>query len=130
MPFSRSDVERNAFASVQQIFERAYVSAGEIHDVHIIAYCRPVGSGIVCAAHCDWSSLAQSGANHERDEMSFRIVVLTGFAIGISASGIEVPQRDPVDIISIPVPMQGPLYKSLGLPIGINRILWMPLRKQ
>ncbi len=115
-----AEIEGDALAALQ-VIERAHMRVGQVGDMDVIADRRAVRRRIVDPVDLDRIAAAQRGTQHARDQMSFRVVVLADLAICVGARRVEVAQRRIAQIISLGVPVQGPLDRQLGLAIGVER---------
>src|ERR1700730_9443749 len=116
-------VQRRAFASGVKLFERAQMCVGKILDVNVIADAGTVCSRIIDAVDLDVRSLSEGRLQHQWDEVCFGLVTLADLAIGIGSGGIEIPERNRADAISLSVPTQRPLDCELSLAVGVHREL-------
>jgi len=66
------------------------VSAGEIRHMDIVAQARAVRCRIVGSKDPDVVAQSRGRTQDERDQMSFRIVVLAEIAVRIRAGGVEI----------------------------------------
>ena len=72
-------------------FEREHVRAGEVVDVDVVAHRGAVARRVVGAEHLHVVADAGGGAQHERDQVRLRVVVLAERPAG--AGDVEVAQR-------------------------------------
>ena len=63
--------------------------------MNVVADTGAIGGGVIGAEDLDVRPLSEDGLEDERDEVSFRIVVLADLVVRVSARGIEVAQRNP-----------------------------------
>ena len=69
-----SHIELVARSSGQQVFERQNVGFGQVLHVDVIADAGSIGRSVVFAKNRNWLA-GEHGAQDERDEMRFRLVL-------------------------------------------------------
>jgi hypothetical protein len=61
----------------------------EIRDMDIVANTRSIRSIVIRAKDCDTRTFSDGGFQNNRDQMRFRIVILSNFLIRIAARCIK-----------------------------------------
>jgi len=103
---------------IVQILKSAYMCRRQIGHVHVVAYRRTIGRGVVTAEHAD-RSIVQQGVKNGWNQVRFRVVALADLAIGVGAGGIEVPQADRAQPVHLGKPPDHALHQELAFPVRI-----------
>src|SRR5262249_36818209 len=98
-----AQVESGAFASLQEVFQSQLMRTGQVCYMNIIARRCAIWSGIITAEDRN-RPVALERVNHKREKVGLWIVRFTYFPLRIAARRIKVSQRDPFQLICIPIP--------------------------
>src|SRR5438045_9704942 len=120
MTCSQSKIKGIASATIFQIAERTNVSAGQIRYVDVVTNRCSIKSGIVCAKNYNGCGLSNRRLDGQRDQMAFRIVLLTNLSIRIGASGVEIPQDSPFQYRRLSIPPHGSFDGWFGFTVRID----------
>ena len=116
--FSSSEIVMELCSWSLQFFKRCDVGAAQVVDMDIVSKAGPVWSGVVGAKNDQLVALTSGGLNGERDEVGFRVVVLTDFSIRIRAGCIEVAEAGVRQSVGLGTVSEENFHILLGLAIG------------
>ena len=122
-----AQIERHAFAAVEQILDRPGMGVGEIHHMNEIAHAGAVARIVVGAEHLEAGAAAERRLDGQRDGMGFRRMPFADPPFGIGAGGIEIAQHDGAEALVAIEIAEHLLDDQLAAPIGIDRQLRMRL---
>ena len=74
--------------------ERAQMRGGQIADMDVVADRGAVAGRIIRAVDLDRVAAAERGAQHQRDQVGFRLVILADAAVGRGAAGANATPGD------------------------------------
>ena len=86
-----TEIDRDAVAAAEQVPHGGHVRIREIGDVDIVANGGTVRGRVVAAEDGDFVEMAQGGKDCPRDEVRLGFVALADLAVGVAATGVEVP---------------------------------------
>lgn len=114
-----SQVQRTAFSSARQVFQRPHVGVRQVCDMNVVADGGTVRGGIIRAINLDIRPMPERRLDGERNEVSFRVVAFAQFAVRIRPRRIEISQGNPSHLIGVSVPLERALHGQLGFAIRI-----------
>lgn len=88
LPPTGSKVEMEPLAWLQ-FFEGPQVSIREILDMNVVPNACPIGSGVVIAEDHDFIALSQGNLQDDRNQMGFRIVILSQIPSGAAPAALK-----------------------------------------
>src|SRR4051812_21449676 len=127
MPSAGAQIDARAAALCQQVIERLDMSRCEIAHVDIISHCSAVGGLVVGAENIDGRNEPLRGSYHERNDMRFRRMILTDFAVRIGPGCVEIAQVHVLHAVGLLVPVQYLFHEQFRFAVWIYRGLWMML---
>jgi len=110
-----------AAAALLQPVQHADMRLGEIGDMDIVADAGAVRRRVVRAEDGERRAAAEGGADRQRHQVGFGVVILADPAARISAGGVEVAQAGRAQAMDAVGPEQPLLDHQLAFAIGIGR---------
>ena len=121
-----TEIERPS-AVRRERFQGQLMGLGQVLDVDEIADAAAVAGGEVVAADQDGVALAESGLQHERDQVRLAAAGLAVAAVAVGAGGVEVAEDRIAEVIGASVILDQPFGRKLGSAIrhrgNLRRIL-------
>jgi hypothetical protein len=74
--------------------QREDMGLRQVGDMDVVAHARPIRRREVLTKHSEGGSQAERRLDGQGDQMTFGIVSLADFAVGIGGGGVEIPKRD------------------------------------
>ena len=94
---------------------------GQIRNMDIIPDAGAVRRIIVCSENGDVVPLPQRNLEDQRNQMGFRIMRFSDLSVWMGSAGIEIPQRNVAEIVSLAGPVEHFLHGKFRFSVGIRR---------
>ena len=86
---TRTEVDGNGVAVVEQMLQRQHMRAGEIVHMNIVTHGRAIRRRIVCSKHRDIGSPTRSRIKDKRNEMGLWIMILADLSRGSAPAALK-----------------------------------------
>ncbi len=116
-----TEIQRIRVTTLEQITQRQYVRLGEIAYMNVITYAGSILRRIVLAKYRNIGPTPHCRIEDQRNQVSFRIVVLANFGVRICSCRIKIPQSDGLQPVSRIEITQHLLNHQLRMTIGVYR---------
>src|SRR5699024_7469799 len=119
---SVSEIEYVAFSAVYKIFERQYMRFGQIRHMYIVPNAGAVRSRIIRAEYAHMVALSVGHLKDDRYQMAIRVVRLSYISVSVGSAGVEIPERNVSQSMSLGRPFEHFFHRQLCLAIGVCRL--------
>ena len=103
------------------MIEGQNVGLGQVVHVDVVADAGAVG-GVVIAAEYGDRLAGQHGAQQQRDQVGFGLVLLAKLPFRVAAGGVEIPEADAGEVVNLVEPAKKRLHHDLRLAVRIHRV--------